>query len=62
MPVKKLTLRVDELADEWNCSEKTIRRLIHEKELDAFKLGNTWRIKRENAEQFTKKNGQNDPE
>jgi excisionase family DNA binding protein len=62
MQAKKPTLRVDELATEWNCSEKTIRRLIHEKELDAFKLGNTWRIKRENADNFTKKNGQNSPD
>lgn len=36
--------RIDELADIWEVSQKTIRRLIERGELEAIKVGSIWRI------------------
>lgn len=36
---------VSELAQHWNCSPKTVRRLIESRELKAFRLRREWRIK-----------------
>jgi excisionase family DNA binding protein len=60
--MKKSSFRVDEVAKELGCSEKTVRRLIKHDAIDAFKLGHTWRIKSEEIDRFTaKKNGQYKP-
>ena len=60
--MKKSSFRVDEVAKELGCSEKTVRRLIKDDAIDAFKLGHTWRIKSEAVDRFTaKKNGQYKP-
>ena len=41
---KELNLTVSEAASALNCSEETVRRMIHSKRLRAFKLKKDWRI------------------
>jgi excisionase family DNA binding protein len=56
----KKTLRVDELAKDWSVNPRTIRREIDRGELDAFKVGDTWRIPIEEAERYQLANKKND--
>lgn len=56
----KKTLRVDELAREWEVSPRTIRREIDRGELGAFKVGDTWRIPIEEADKYREANKKND--
>lgn len=51
----KKSYRIDELAESWDVSRKTVERLIRNGDLDAFKVGDTWRIKQEKIEDFEKK-------
>lgn len=48
----KNTVRVDELAKEWKVAPRTIRREISRGTLRAFKVGDTWRIKVDEAEKY----------
>ena len=49
------TYRVDELAETWDVSRRTVERLINRGELDAFKVGDTWRIRQEQIADYEKK-------
>jgi excisionase family DNA binding protein len=40
----KESYRLDELAAIWDCSTRTVRRLIASGKLKAFKVGHHWRI------------------
>lgn len=53
--MNKKTYRLDELAKDWECSRKTLEREIKRGELQAFKVGSTWRIKDEDRRQYEKK-------
>jgi excisionase family DNA binding protein len=53
----KKSYRLDEVAEQWDVSRKTVQRLIQKGELEAFKIGSHWRIRRENLDEFEKKNG-----
>lgn len=46
------TFRVDELAKDWGVNPRTIRREIDRGKLDAFKVGDTWRIPVEEAQKY----------
>jgi len=48
----KKSFRVDELAKDWDVCRKTVEREIKRGELDAFKVGSTWRIKAETVSQY----------
>lgn len=48
----KSVLTSDEIAEEWNLKSHTVRAWIRSGELKAYKLGNQWRIKREDWEAF----------
>jgi excisionase family DNA binding protein len=50
MPEKLLT--VEEVADYLNVDKFTVYRLLAEKELPAFKVGNQWRFKRKQIENW----------
>lgn len=43
---------VAELSQRWNCHQRTVRRLIDNRELPAFRLGRDWRVKPEAVQQF----------
>lgn len=43
---------VKDLADILKVSEKTIYRLIESKEIQAFKIGQSWRIKESDLQKF----------
>lgn len=51
----KKTYRIDELAKDWKVNPATIRREITRGHLDAFKVGDTWRIRAEEAEKYYSK-------
>lgn len=53
--MKKPTLRIDEVAREWDVSRRTVERLIQKGELPAFKIGDTTRIRSEDLKQFEEK-------
>jgi excisionase family DNA binding protein len=55
----KKSYRIDEIAEDWSVSRKTVEREIKRGELDAFKVGSTWRIKAETVSNYErqKKNG-----
>ena len=46
---------IEEVAKMLKVSQMTVRRLIDEGELEAFKVGNQWRIKKEALERFMNK-------
>lgn len=50
MPEKLLTL--EQVADYLNVDKFTVYRLLAEKELPAFKVGNQWRFKRKMIENW----------
>lgn len=54
--MEKKSFRVDELAHEWDVADRTIRRLIERGDLEAVKVGDTWRIKREEIEKYERQN------
>jgi len=54
MPEKLLTL--EQVAEYLNVDKFTVYRLLAEKELPAFKVGNQWRFKRKLIENWLKKN------
>jgi len=59
--MKKTSYRVDEVAETLHCSERTVRNLIKREEIEAFKIGHTWRIREDAIEDFTtKKSGKRD--
>lgn len=47
-------LSVTQAAEYLNVCEKTIRRLIMSKSLSASKVGNSWRIKKEDIDYYLK--------
>jgi excisionase family DNA binding protein len=54
MPEQLLTL--EQVAEYLNVDTCTVYRLLAEKELPAFKVGNQWRFKRKLIENWLKKN------
>jgi excisionase family DNA binding protein len=54
MPEQLLTL--EQVAEYLNVDKFTVYRLLAEKELPAFKVGNQWRFKRKLIENWLKKN------
>lgn len=53
--MEKKTYRVDELADAWDVSRKTVEREIKRGELEAIRVGHALRIKREDIEAYERK-------
>jgi len=51
----KNSYRIDEAAERWEVHPKTVERAIHRGEVDAFKIGSTWRIRTEEVERIEKK-------
>lgn len=49
-------MTISQAANYLQVCEKTIRRLIDRKELTASKVGNTWRIKKEDIEKYLQDN------
>jgi excisionase family DNA binding protein len=43
---------IEEVAKILKVSQMTVRRLINERELEAFKVGNQWRIRKEALYRF----------
>ena len=54
MPEQLLTL--EQVAEYLNVDKFTVYRLLSDKELPAFKVGNQWRFKRKMIENWLKKN------
>ena len=54
MPEQLLTL--EQVADYFNVDRFTIYRLLAQKELPAFKVGNQWRFKKKMIEDWLRKN------
>jgi excisionase family DNA binding protein len=54
MPEQLLTL--EQVAEYLNVDKFTVYRLLAEKELPAFKVGNQWRFKRKMIENWLKQN------
>ncbi len=54
--MEKRSYRLDEIAQDWDVSRKTVERLVRSGELEAFKIGSVWRVKSEQREEFEKKN------
>jgi excisionase family DNA binding protein len=52
MPSPKTSLRIDELAEQWDVSRRTVEREIKRGELAAFKVGATWRVKAEEISRY----------
>ncbi len=50
MPEEILTIR--EVADYLKITERTLYRLVQEGKLPAFKVGNSWRFRREDLERW----------
>lgn len=46
---------IEGLANHWQVSDKTVRRLIISRKLTAAKIGKSWRIKREWIEKYEAK-------
>lgn len=42
----------EDLAREWNVSERTVRRLIESEKLDAIRIGRVWRIPEDEKQRF----------
>lgn len=53
--MEKRTYRVDEAAEEFDVSRRTIERLIKRGELQSYKVGDTRRIDAEELERLKKK-------
>lgn len=49
-------MTISQASDYLQVCEKTIRRLIDRKELTASKVGNAWRIKKEDIEKYLQDN------
>ena len=50
-----LVYTIEEVAKILKVSQMTVRRLIDEGELEAFKVGNQWRITKEALDRFMQK-------
>ncbi len=50
MPESILTIR--EVADYLKVTERTLYRLVQERRLPAFKVGNSWRFRRDDLERW----------
>ena len=50
MPEDILTIR--EVADYLKVTERTLYRLVQDGKLPAFKVGNSWRLRREDSERW----------
>jgi excisionase family DNA binding protein len=48
-------LTVEEVADILRVSTQTVRRLIDDKELKAYRVRGQWRIKREDLDEYLRK-------
>jgi len=48
----KSVYRTYELAKKWDCSQRTIRRMIDRGELTGFKIGGTWRVKNDKLDEI----------
>jgi len=53
--VFKRSYRIDEIADEWRVSRRTIERAIERGEIPAFRIGRTVRILRDSVESIEQK-------
>jgi excisionase family DNA binding protein len=51
----KDSYRIDEAAERWHVHPKTVERAIHRGEVDAFKIGSTWRIRSDEVSRVEKK-------
>ena len=49
-------LRVDELAKEWDVDPRTILKRIERGELNAFKIGDRWRISVDQVQKYEREN------
>ena len=59
-PIPLMT--IDEVAEYLRLHPMTVRRLVRERQLPAFKVGRQWRIKRESLDRWVEeKTMQNDP-
>ncbi len=54
-------LRVDELAKEWDVDPRTVRKRIERGELEAFKIGDTWRIRIDQVQKYERENQKKRP-
>ena len=52
----KETYRIDEIADKWDVDPRTVRRRIARGEIDAFKVGDTWRIPGKEIDRYEREN------
>lgn len=48
----KSVYRTYELAKKWDCSQRTIRRMIDRGELTGVKIGGTWRVKSDKIDEI----------
>jgi excisionase family DNA binding protein len=53
MPEDILTIR--EVAEYLKVTERTLYRLVQEKQIPAFKVGNSWRFRRDDLERWISK-------
>ena len=53
--MEKRSYRLDELAKDWDVSPKTVKREIKRGELQAVKVGSTWRVKDEDRRAYEKR-------
>ena len=51
----KNSYRIDEAARRWEVHPKTVERAIHRGEVEAFKIGSTWRIRSDEVDRVEKK-------
>lgn len=49
-------LTISQVASYLNVCDKTVRRLIEKKEIVAYKVGGSWRIKKRELEKYLKNN------
>ncbi len=54
-------LTLEQVAEYLNVNKFTVYRLLAQKDLPAFKVGNQWRFKRELVDAWLKKNAKNPP-
>ncbi len=58
-PSSQRLLTLEQVAEYLNVNKFTVYRLVAQKELPAFKVGNQWRFKRQLVEAWLAKNAKN---
>lgn len=48
-------MTIKETSDYLNVNEKTVYRLLEKKELQGYKIGRVWRLKKEDIDKYLKK-------